>query len=212
MAYRILLCCLVFAACEAQVEESPATSSTTLAATGRWNEPYWHIAEYRGCYPSGDCNSIDYFVFPHFTMTAADWDSTHASLIAINEWLPHPGNVITGCCSHWVQNYAWTELVSAQGRHLSLWPNPSHGGWGSYEYGCLTEVGDWCMNHGSNNTPLYNLTGSVFPYPDYTVRVIHHEQTSYKFDEDTYNSTWFRSCYYDLTNRSTGTWTMTGCY
>jgi hypothetical protein len=206
----ILILALCGGGCGGQLGDG--TDSVTEAATGIWNEPYWHIAEYRGCYPSGDCNSIDYFVYPQFKMTAADWDSTHASLISINDWEPHPNNVITGCCSNWVQNYGWVQLVSAQGRTINLWPNPSHGGWGSYEFGCLTQQGDWCINHGSNNAPLYNLTGSAFPHPDYTTRVVHHEQTTYKFDEDSHNTTWLRACYYDLTNRATGTWTRTGCY
>ena len=53
---------------------------TSEAVTGHWNEPSWHIAEYRGCLPSGDCNSIDYFLYPQFSMDAYGLDPSHTQL------------------------------------------------------------------------------------------------------------------------------------
>jgi len=202
--------------CGGQVDQAGDDQRGKANATGNWNEPRWHIENWNGCDPwNAGCIGIVYDLYPHFQVVAADgtprpsnW-SSHTHWQQFTTWIPAPTNK-TESNSQWQYDSSWVELISQNGsRYFIEWQGYPEK---EREYGCWVNAGDWCFQAGSSSLPLFDLVDStVNRSPDHLQRVIHHEATTYKFLGQN-PVTWRRSCYYDLTDYSRGTWTFDGCY
>jgi hypothetical protein len=197
--------------------ETLSQSDGTVEKDGEanWTEPAWNINGGRNCDRETGCVGLSYWIHnAQFRVKAGNRHNT--ALISIGEYVPRPDRYddLEGG-AHWDHNFSWTELISSSGRSQALWPNPSHGGWGTLEVGCLVNQGDWCINHGADNKPLWQVTSACSASPpnlpdcgEHVQRIIHHEESWY---EDEGVGRFVRDCFYDLTNFAAGTWTFNGC-
>jgi hypothetical protein len=214
-------------ACGGHVGNGGKDDGTRQAATitGHWTEPQFNVG-WSDVQGDTSCGAIGYYNNAQFYLTVsgcnspgvcAKYDPHHIEIVSIQDyvsaaqttWRANDG----GSGSHLGGSRGWVRIISNYNRTLDLWPNPWNTSWGGYESGCVTESGAWCMVHGSNGNPLYNLVDNYFSgYPqEYPVRIIHYSGVDVDDCGTTYYLWSSHYCTYDLTDWSTGTWTQTSC-